>query len=101
MPKYNKIRAVVGICIIHFSLFDSDSLKDKRKIINSIKERVKNKFNVSISEIGENDNYKRGIVGISYISNNSKVANQVLSKIVDYIEDSFYIEINNYEIEII
>lgn len=75
-------------------IFDAYSLKDKRSTIKSIIKKVHNKFNVSISEVDEHDLMNKATLGIAIVSNSNTLNDQILNRIVTYIED-------NYEIEII
>ena len=78
------------------------SLKGKRQVLKSIISRVRNKFNVAVAEVDDNDVWQRATIGIAYISNNGRHTNEVLSKVVDFIVMSrFEVEILDYEIEII
>jgi uncharacterized protein len=74
---------VVGVLKIHLHLPGSNSLKSKRKVVLSLKERIKNKFNVSVAELEDNDLWQVCTLGVAVISNDSAFANQVLSKIAD------------------
>ncbi|WP_055071399.1 DUF503 domain-containing protein [Clostridium massiliamazoniense] len=80
-----------------------NSLKEKRMILRSIREKVKNKFNVSISEVDSQDNHKLITFGISSVSSEKDLLNNLKEKIIDYIEGNFegeiigiYEEIENY-----
>jgi len=92
----------VGVCRVSLRLPENASLKGKRQVIKSITSRVRNKFNVSIAEVDDNDIWQLATIGICYVSNNNRHTNQVLSRVVDFIEKSrFDVEILDYEIEII
>jgi len=92
----------VGICRIRFRLPENGSLKDKRRVLKSITTRVGNKFNVSVAEVDDNDLWQLATIGISCVSNNKRHANEVLSKIVNFISESrFEMEILDYNIEIL
>ena len=81
---------------------DSLSLKDKRGVVKSISARVKNKFDVSVAEVGDHDLWQLATLGICCISNDKRYTNEVLSKIVNFISDGrFEVEILDYGIEII
>ena len=54
----------VGCCSLKFFLHGNNSLKEKRRITKSIKDRVKNKFNISIAEIGDQDVWQNLHLGI-------------------------------------
>jgi len=92
----------VGVCRVSPRLPENASLKGKRQVLKSITSRVRNKFNVSIAEVDDNDIWQLATIGICYVSNNNRHTNQVLSRVVDFIVKSrFDVEILDYEIEII
>lgn len=90
----------VGVCTLHLRLASSHSLKEKRRIIKSIKDRVKNKFNVSIAEVDALDNWQWAIIGVACVSNDSGFANSVLSNVVSFVENTRMADLVDYEIEI-
>jgi len=92
----------VGVCKVSLRLPENMSLKGKRQVLKSITSRVRNKFNVAVAEVDDNDVWQLASIGICCISNNGRHTNQVLSKVVNFIIDSrFEIELLDYEIEII
>jgi uncharacterized protein YlxP (DUF503 family) len=62
------------------------SLKEKRMEVKSLCARVKNKFNVSIAEIEDQDIHKSIVLGIACVTNNNAHADQILDKILEFIE---------------
>ena len=92
----------VGVCQISLRLPENLSLKGKRQVVKSITSRVRNKFNVSVAEVGDQELWQLATIGICYISNNRRHTNEVLSKVVDFIVSSrFDVEMLDYEIEIL
>ncbi len=92
----------VGVCRIKVRLPENLSLKGKRQVLKSIVSRVGSKFNVSIAEVDDNDLWQLATLGISCVSNDKRHANEVLSRVVDFITDSrFEVEILDYQIEIL
>lgn len=92
----------VGICKIRLRIPENGSLKDKRRVLKSITSRVANKFNVSIAEIEDNDTWQIATLGISCVSNDKRHANEIISKVADYISDArFDVEILDYKTEIL
>ncbi len=78
------------------------SLKGKRRVLKSITTRVGNKFNLSVAEVDDHDLWQLATLGICCVSNDKRHANEVLSKVVDFITDSrFEVEILDYKIEIL
>jgi uncharacterized protein len=78
---------VVGILTVSISIPQANSLKDKRRVIKSIKDRVRNGFNVSVAEIGDQDIWRTALLGIAVISEDATYANGVLSRVQDLIRD--------------
>ena len=89
----------VGILVVHLHLPNSDSLKLKRQIILSLKARMKNRFNISISEIGLLNSLKETEIGICCISNNGRHIDRELSHIVKIINSNRNVEIIDYSTE--
>lgn len=82
---------------ISFIIYDSKSLKDKRSVVKSIVQKMHHKYNISISEIGDNDIINKGIIGIGIVGNNYVLCNQILNKVIEDIESQYEIEINDIE----
>ena len=92
----------IGVCTINLRIPENMSLKGKRQVMKSITSRVRNKFNVAVAEVDDNDIWQVATIGICCISNNNRHTNEVLSKVVDFIIGSrFDVEILDYGIEII
>ena len=91
-----------GICKVHLRIPENMSLKGKRQVVKSITGKVRNKYNVAVAELANNDEWQIASIGIACLSNNRRYTNEVLSKVVNFIEAGrFDIEILDYEIEII
>jgi len=92
----------IGVCKIELRLPENLSLKGKRRVLKSITTQVRNKFNVSVAEVGNNDLWQLSTLGICCLSNDKRYTNEVLSKVVGFIINGrFDVEILNYEIEIL
>ncbi|MDE2861142.1 MAG: DUF503 domain-containing protein [Chloroflexota bacterium] len=76
----------VGVCRIELELPGSRSLKDKRRAVRSIVERVQNRFNVAIAEVDRNDSRQAATLGVTCVSNDAAHANEMLSRVVNFIE---------------
>ncbi len=92
---------VVGVLKVDLHIPGNNSLKGKRQVLRSLKDRMKGRFNVSVAEVAEEDLWQRAILGIAVVSNDRSHANQVLSKVVDLIESSASVEVVDYEIELL
>ena len=91
---------VVGVASIDIHIPGSGSLKSKRHILKGIKDRVKNRFNVSIAEVDHNDLWQRATLGVSVVANQKQFANRVLSGVVDFIGKENGVQILDYSIEL-
>ena len=91
---------LVGVCQFECLFPDSSSLKEKRIILNSIKARIRNKFNVSIAEVDYHDLWQRSVIGISMISNEKKPISQAFNKIFEYLDNQDRLEIIDHKMEI-
>ena len=77
------------------------SLKGKRMVLKSLKDRVRNTFNVSISELDDHDKWQRSRVGIAAIEPDKQVINSLLDKVLNFVTDSRDLEVLDHEMEII
>ena len=78
----------VGVCKLTLRLPENQDLKGKRRVISSLSSRIRNKFNVSIAEVGDNDSWQSAVLGITCVSNSLKHSDEVLNHVVNYIESS-------------
>lgn len=75
------------------------SLKEKRMVVKSIVQRLKNKFNISVSEVEEQDIHKTIVIGIAGICSNSAQCDSTMESIITFIEDNTDAEMINIEKE--
>lgn len=91
---------LIGVCLVDIHLPASGSLKNKRFIIKSLKDRIRKQFNVSIAEIDYHDLWQRSLLGMAVVTQEAQFAHQVLSKAVDVVRSETRIELLDYHIEI-
>jgi uncharacterized protein YlxP (DUF503 family) len=92
---------VVGMMKIILHVHDNRSLKGKRKIVRSMVDKVKHKFNVSIAEVGSNDKWQRIELGVSAVGNDRRHIDSSLNNILAYMEGLYLAEIVDSSVEII
>lgn len=91
------------VCICRLDLFltgQPNSLKGKRQVIKRLKDRVWNKFRVSIAEVGRNGLWQRAEIGISFVANDRTLAEKVHSQVRGMIEANGDVEILDEFLEI-
>lgn len=73
------------------------SLKEKRMVVKSIVQRLKNKFNVSVGEVGKQDIHQIIVIGISAVCGDQKQVDSTLENLIDFVEENTDAEIINIE----
>jgi uncharacterized protein YlxP (DUF503 family) len=91
----------IGVCKIWLTIPDSHSLKQKRRVIKSITDRLKNRFNIAVAEVDALDRHQQAVLGVVSVSNDTKHLNRVLSYVVNFVEDTLLAELTDYQIEIL
>lgn len=92
---------IIGICTCEIYIFNANSLKSKRSVVKSIIEKSKNRFNISIAEVGENDKWQKSIIAFSTISNSQRIVEETIEKVINFFDSYSEIEIINIKREIL
>ena len=90
-----------AVCVITIELFIpmAHSLKEKRKHIKGLKERLKNRFNASVSEIAALDDWQRSVLGVAMISNDRRYLEKQYRAVENYVLETKEIELIKIDIE--
>ena len=91
----------IGVLRVYFMILDAHSLKGKRMILRSLKDRLLNTFNVSVAEIGSNDKWQVGELGIAAVGNQTRFVSEVMEKVKNFIQANPAVRIIEADIEII
>lgn len=92
---------IVGLLTLDLHIPEANSLKSKRLVIRSLIDRIRNKFNVSISEVDANDLWQRSVIGIAYVANETVIINKVFEKIKNQVNDNHSVELINATMELL
>ena len=92
---------IVMSCYLELHLLESFSLKDKRRVLKSLKDRIKNKFNVSVAEVDPTDLWQSASLGVVIVSNEVRHANGILTKVVNLVEKDVRVELINCDMEVL
>jgi uncharacterized protein YlxP (DUF503 family) len=92
---------VIGVLTLELFLSESSSLKCKRKIIKSLLDKVKFRFNLAVAEIDKQDQWKHSVVGMACITNDVSHAHQMLSTVIKFIEHQGTVEILDIRTEML
>ncbi|NOY09981.1 MAG: DUF503 domain-containing protein [Spirochaetes bacterium] len=80
---------VVSIIELIIDIPEARSLKDKRKVIKSIKDRLIRKFKLSVAEVDKQDSIRTAVLAGALVSNSKQHGESVLHKALNLVEDSF------------
>jgi len=79
---------VVGVCTMELSMPDNASLKDKRHVVKSVIDRLRNEFNVSVAEVGAQDQWQWAVIGVACVSSDRDYAQGLLDRVVNWVRNS-------------
>lgn len=79
---------------------ESGSLKEKRRIVRSLYDRIRRRFNVSIAEVGDHDVWQRAVLAVAVVTTDTRQAHRVLSTIVDFVERHGSVQLTDYAIQL-
>ena len=92
---------LVGLCTVALYIPDGHSLKAKRQVLLSLKDRLRDKFNVSIAEVGDQDLWQKAVLGMACVANEGAYVNKVLDQAINVIRAVPTIELVQFRIEML
>lgn len=92
---------IIGVLTVELFLGEANSLKEKRRVLKSVIDRIKARFNVSVAEVGEQDTWQRSVIGIAFVSCEQAHVHKVLAAVVRFIEAQGTILIVNCQTELL
>lgn len=78
---------VIGVCRVTLHLPASHSLKDKRQVVRSLLARLRNRFDLAVAEVDDQDRWQIATLGLACVSSSAAVADEVLGQALEYIEN--------------
>lgn len=92
---------VVGLCTVELFMAGSQSLKDKRQVLHSLKDRLRGKFNLSIAEVDGQDLWQKAVLGMACVANDGGHVNQVLDQALNVIRGMPAVEVVRTQLEVL
>lgn len=92
---------VIGVLSITLLIQKSNSLKDKRIVLNSLKTRLRRKFNISLIESDDQDKWQKSVLSIVNLGENRRSVNRTINQIINFIGRQINCEILDYQIQLI
>jgi len=90
----------IGVCTFELHIAESGSLKNKRQSLRSLKDRIRNRFNVSVAEVDDNDLWQKASLAVAAVSNDRSHLNQTLDHVLDLVRAVPELSLLDYHIEI-
>jgi uncharacterized protein YlxP (DUF503 family) len=91
----------IGVLQLEIEIPDAMSLKDKRRVVKSLKDRIAHHHNVSIAEVGALDEHRRSILGVAMVSNDLRYVQSALDKLVDFVRSVPQAGLIDYQIDML
>jgi uncharacterized protein YlxP (DUF503 family) len=91
---------IVGSLRVRLLVRESRSLKDKRQVVRSIKDRLRNSFNVSVAEVDAEDNRQLVVLGVAMVSNEVAHVKGALEQILAALRGHPVAEFLDHEMEV-
>jgi uncharacterized protein YlxP (DUF503 family) len=92
---------VVGVLRADLAILSARSLKDKRRVVNRVKDRVSNKHRVSVAEVDALDLRQRAIIGVAMVANERRFVERCLYQIVDELRREPDASLVDFEVEFV
>lgn len=92
---------VLGVLTIELFISESQSLKDKRQVLHSLKDRLRGKFNVSVAEVDGQDLWQKAVLGIACVANEGGHVNHVLEQALNLIKSLPAVEVVRTHMELL
>ena len=92
---------VVGVCQVVLALYDNGSLKGKRSVVRRVIQRTRNRFNIAIAEVADNDVHEHAVLGFAIVGNDRSFINSRVDKILNFIDDLGDAPIADHDFEIV
>ena len=92
---------ILGLCTIELFIADSRSLKDKRKVLLSLKDKLQQKFNLSVAEVEEQDMWQKAVLALACVANDSRHVNQVLDQALNLIRSNPAVAVVQSRVELL
>ncbi|MBM4083855.1 MAG: DUF503 domain-containing protein [Planctomycetes bacterium] len=91
----------VGILQVKLAIRDAHSLKDKRQVIKSLKDRIRNQFNVSVAEVDAQDAHQSAVLGMAMAGSDRRYMDGALNQVVNFVRSCPLVELVDFSVEVL
>jgi len=89
----------IGVLQVEITITDAMSLKDKRRVVLSLKDRIRNGHNVSVAEVGGLDEHRRAVLGVAMVGNDQRHIQSELDTIMDLFKTVVAVSVLDWQID--
>ncbi len=89
----------IGVLEIRLAIREALDLKGKRRILKSLKDRIRHEFNVSVAEVDRQDAHQASVLGVAVVATDGRFADQVLSQVVNLVRSVHWVQLVDYTVE--
>jgi uncharacterized protein YlxP (DUF503 family) len=101
LTESNRLSVAIGILDVRLALRQARSLKDKRRIVNSLKDRLRSHFNVSVAEVDAQDMIQTASIAVVQVSGDARYARGTLERVVQMVRQDREAQLTDYSIDVI
>ncbi|MGA8571093.1 MAG: DUF503 domain-containing protein [Desulfobaccales bacterium] len=91
---------IVAAALLTLIIPENDSLKGKRKVVRSLIEKARHKFDAAMAEVGDNDLWRKAQVGVALVGNDPQLLEARIQQIMKFIENQYVVEIIDSQMEL-
>ncbi len=95
----NRLTSHLSVLYLDIHVPESGSLKSKRHVLKSLKDRLRNKFNVSVAELGELEKWQRSVLGVAMISSDKRRLAESIQAVIAFVESDHNLQLLDSHIE--
>ena len=92
---------IVGAAVVDLHVHGAQSLKQKRGVVRSICQRLRNRFNLSVAEIGGQDTWQHAVLGLTAAGSDATTVRRVLERAEHFIEELHLAEVRGFDVELV
>lgn len=91
---------IVAVARLILIIHDNNSLKGKRKVVKSLIEKVRHRFDAAIAEVEDQDKWQKAQIGVALVGNDAKLLESRLQQIMQFVENQHLAEIIDSQVEL-
>lgn len=92
---------IVGAAVVELHVHESNSLKAKRGVVRRVVDRLRQRFPLSVAEVGGQGTWQRAVIGLATVGSDARRVRQVLDRAIAFVEGLGLAEVLDSDVEIL